>query len=138
MLRITCLQVTPGPHAAGHNHQQVFPSDTSGSQLPEQEPLLLRAKEAERQENLRHKKELIRCQRAQRITSTRRKTRSLARTLLCSGDSDLESGGEEVDITKFLPPLFTASTPLTVLTTTIGPRPHLEMVHGRCICCLVF
>ena len=117
MLRIICLQVTPGPHAAGHNHQQVFPSDTSGSQLPEQEPLLLRAKEAERQENLRHKKELIRCQRAQRITSTRRKTRSLARTLLCSGDSDLESGGEEVDITKFLPPLFTC-----LLYTSPSPR----------------
>ena len=102
------MQVTPGPHSAGNSHQQVFPSDT-GSHLPEHEPLLLRAKDAERQENLRHKKELIRSQRAQRITSTRRKTRSLARALLCSGDSDLESGGEEVDITKFLPPLFTAS-----------------------------
>ncbi|XP_025096603.1 1-phosphatidylinositol 4,5-bisphosphate phosphodiesterase epsilon-1-like isoform X4 [Pomacea canaliculata] len=100
-------EMTKSFHATPHNNrQQIFPTNTH---VAEQEPLLMRGRDAERQENLRRKKELIRSNRAQRITSTRRKSSRLARTLLCASDSDWESAGEEVDVTRYLPPLFTAS-----------------------------
>ncbi|CAL1528798.1 unnamed protein product, partial [Lymnaea stagnalis] len=63
--------------------------------------------DSEKLENLRHKKELIRSHRAQRITSTRRSTK-LARTLLCTSDSDWQPR-ESLDLSRFLPPHYTTS-----------------------------
>ncbi|CAG5116825.1 unnamed protein product, partial [Candidula unifasciata] len=63
--------------------------------------------DSEKLENLRHKKELIRSHRAQRITSTRRSTK-IARTLLCTNDNDWQPR-ETLDLSRFLPPHYIAS-----------------------------
>lgn len=111
-ITLTCIQwvffqVLKDLHPSTYNNrQQIFPTD---SHLHETGRLLTGSKESERLENLRRKKELVRTNRAQRVTSSRRKSSRLARTLMCTGDSDWETNGEEVDITRFLPPLFTAS-----------------------------
>lgn len=59
------------------------------------------------QENLRRRKELIRNNRALRITQSRRKGR-LVRQLTCVSDHD-ENSHNEVDLSQFLPPDFTTS-----------------------------
>lgn len=127
------FQMTKSFHATPHNNrQQIFPTNTH---VAEQEPLLMRARDAERQENLRRKKELIRSNRAQRITSTRRKSSRLARTLLCASDSDWESAGEEVDVTRYLPPLFTASKKMKELIRVGNHRERRAEVASICRPC---
>ncbi|KAH9518378.1 hypothetical protein Btru_016595 [Bulinus truncatus] len=63
--------------------------------------------ETEKMENLKHKKELIRSHRAHRITSTRRSTK-LARSLLCTSDSEW-GPREGLDLSRYLPPHYTTS-----------------------------
>ncbi|XP_062591377.1 uncharacterized protein LOC134252848 isoform X1 [Saccostrea cucullata] len=65
------------------------------------------SKSADPQENLRRRKELIRNNRALRITQSRRKGR-LVRQLTCVSDHE-ETNHNEVDLTRFLPPDFTTS-----------------------------
>ncbi|XP_071091113.1 1-phosphatidylinositol 4,5-bisphosphate phosphodiesterase epsilon-1-like [Haliotis cracherodii] len=59
------------------------------------------------QENLKLRKELIRSNQAQRITSTRRKGK-LVRSLMCTSDNEIE-GCEQIDLSHFLPPHYTTS-----------------------------
>ena len=64
-------------------------------------------KSSDPHENLRKRKELIRNNRAGRITSSRRKGR-LVRQLSCVGDKDVDVGNQ-IDLYKYLPPDFHAS-----------------------------
>jgi len=60
-------------------------------------------KASDPQENLRRRKELIRSNRANRITSTRRSKGRIVRQLTCVSDNDIDSNGE-IDLVKYLPP----------------------------------
>ncbi|XP_060069522.1 uncharacterized protein LOC132549598 [Ylistrum balloti] len=89
------------------NHAHTKPPDLTflhGGKLIDHK---LWAKSTDPQENLRKRKELIRNNRAGRITSSRRKGR-LVRQLSCVSNKDLDVGSE-VDLTKFLPPDFNSS-----------------------------
>lgn len=65
------------------------------------------SKSTDPQENLRRRKELIRNNRALRITQSRRKGR-LVRQLTCVSDHE-ENSHSDVDLSQFLPPDFTTS-----------------------------
>ncbi|XP_041369675.1 1-phosphatidylinositol 4,5-bisphosphate phosphodiesterase epsilon-1-like [Gigantopelta aegis] len=75
------------------------PTDSPVDRVTEQAAL--------QQENLKKKKELIRLNRAQRITNTRRK-KTLIRSLLCGTDNEIETT-EFCDLSAYLPPMYTAS-----------------------------
>ena len=60
-------------------------------------------KASDPQENLRRRKELIRSNRANRITSTRRSKGRIVRQLTCVSDNDIDSNGE-IELVKYLPP----------------------------------
>ncbi|KAK6186334.1 hypothetical protein SNE40_008387 [Patella caerulea] len=95
--------------------EEAWPEEDSTSQTPGQNnlpksPNVDKSKkedEHEWRENLRKKKELIKLNRAQRITSTRRKGK-LVRQLMCASDNELECL-EDCDLARFLPPEYTTS-----------------------------
>ncbi|XP_021351592.1 uncharacterized protein LOC110449213 [Mizuhopecten yessoensis] len=89
------------------NHANTNPPDLTFLQGGKLIDHKLWAKSTDPQENLRKRKELIRNNRAGRITSSRRKGR-LVRQLSCVSSKDLDIGSE-VDLTKFLPPDFNSS-----------------------------
>ena len=84
----------------------------------------------EKQENLRKKKELIRNNKARGITLSRRKGR-LVRQLSCVSDNDPDDR-VEIDLTKYLPPLYTTSKKVKHL---IEVR---LFVAYRSVCCNTF